>query len=119
MDGPVRGIVVVALIILFIGAAFTGFSWRRRPVIEQQVANNDVQTPLESECKLIDNKRFCSADYIDLSEQAATEKAQADGLTARVVENDENPNIAITDDYQPKRINFFIKEKIVYQAKFY
>ncbi len=119
MDGLKRPLVVLALVNILIIMFVSGFVFRKKPVVQQQPSMNEMQTPLESDCKLIDNKRYCTADYIDLVEKEATEKAQADGLTVRVVESDENPNIGITDDFQPKRINFTIKEKVVTKAEFY
>ncbi|MDQ3064812.1 MAG: hypothetical protein M3Q36_00900 [bacterium] len=119
MDSYKRSLIVVALVIFLVVMAITGFSLRRRPVVEQQAINNNVQSPLDSSCETIDQKQYCSADYTSLSEQQATDKAKSDGLSTRVVENNKNPVGAITDDIQPKRINFYIRDDIVYKAEFF
>ena len=70
-------------------------------------------------CKTFDNKEYCAENYVGLKESEAISKAEDDGLTARIVAADDNRNIAINDNIQPKRINFTIANGVVTKAEFY
>jgi hypothetical protein len=62
---------------------------------ETTTASGDVTTPAEFE------------DYIGLTEEEATAKAEADGKVSRVVSRN-GEDLAVTMDYNAERLNFTI-----------
>lgn len=86
--------------------------------IQQKNKSKDSQPPI-SNCKIFGGREYCAENYIGLSEREAVAQAQDDGLEVRVVESDEDPNLASTSDRRDKRVNLTVADGVVTVAEFY
>lgn len=95
---------------IIIGIILTAITAGALVYVKQQDKPVQVQAPpaVSRECRTSDTgKEYCNVDYIGLSEADAISKAQADGLTYRIVARD-GESFPVTLDFNAQRLNFTI-----------
>lgn len=84
-------------------------SYPEQCVIDSASFTNLDQVPDET-------GRTDRTEYEGLAEQAALDKAETEDKVARVVERD-GEALAITMDFSPGRLNFYVREGFVYKIQ--
>lgn len=72
----------------------------------------------QSDCRTIQERQVCPSAYIGMKEAAALAKAEADGLSARVVERD-GESLPADMSLQPDRLNFSVAYDKVTKVEFH
>ena len=70
-----------------------------------------------TDCKWLNDVRYCTKDFIGLTEDEAVSKAENAGLAHRIVSRD-GESFPVTMDYSEYRVNFTIENQKVTAATF-
>jgi hypothetical protein len=106
--------VLLAVLAVAVAAAIAVWQITRDSDAGKKTESNSSQ----ADCRTIQERRVCPSAFIGLTEADALAKAEADGLSARVVERD-GEGLPVDLSLQPDRLNFSVTDDKVTKVEFY